>query len=97
MLKPTWDIGKIKNGFERFLKENGRLPTAREIDKINYLPTSRTIQREHGGLEKLRISLGYFTSHFGKGENRSKIATIVNKRGIEAEGHLKQVLINKFA
>ena len=29
-----WSIEKIKEGFERFKTENGRLPTAPEIDQV---------------------------------------------------------------
>ena len=96
MSEPIWSIEKIKLGFERFLEEYGRLPTAREIDKIGYLPTSRTIQRQFGGLEKLRNHLGFDIVHYGKGSNRSKIAYSINSRGKEAEENIRAILVEKF-
>ena len=52
-----WTVNR-KEGFERFVQENGRLPSAVEIDAIDYLPSSRLIQRKFGGLERLRGALG---------------------------------------
>ena len=53
-MKDEWTTERIKDGFERFRKENGRLPIASEIDSLEYLPSARQIQRKFGGLEKLR-------------------------------------------
>ena len=68
-----WTLEKIREGFERFRVEHGRLPIAPEIDKLDYLPSSRQIQRKFGGLEKLRADLGYEDTHFGRGTYRSEI------------------------
>jgi len=91
-----WTIDKIKEGFERFRVEHGRLPMAPEIDKLDYLPSSRQIQRKFGGLEKLRALLGYEDTHFGKGIFRSEIATRINVRGRDAELALEKILREKF-
>src|SRR3989344_6458555 len=91
-----WTIEKIKEGFERFKTEHGRLPIAPEIDKLDYLPSSRQIQRRFGGLEKLRGLLGYEDTHFGKGAFRSKIATHTNIRGRDTELALEKILREKF-
>ncbi|MEK9172000.1 MAG: hypothetical protein AAB782_02085 [Patescibacteria group bacterium] len=91
-----WTIEKIKEGFERFRNEYGRLPMAPEIDKLEYLPSSRWIQKKLGGLEKLRSQLGYQDIHFGKGVFRSKIATRVNNRGRNVELALEKILREKF-
>lgn len=91
-----WTTEQIKLGFDKYVKENDRLPTVTEIDKISYLPSSRQIQRAFGGLEKLRGVLGYSLTHFGKGESRSKIALRVNKNGKEAEALVKLILQEKF-
>jgi hypothetical protein len=96
MFKSLWDIEKIKAGFERFVVEHNRLPTATEIDKLTYLPSSRTIQREYGGLEKLRMLLGYTTTHLGRGINRSLIAKNINARGKVAELEVFRILSEKF-
>ena len=95
-MKQTWSIEKIKEGFKKFETEYGRLPTAPEIDKLDYLPSSRHIQMAFGGLQKLRGLLGYEDTHFGKGEYRSEIAKKSNTRGRETEVILEKILKNKF-
>jgi hypothetical protein len=95
-MKEPWTIEKIKEGFERFKIENGRLPIAPEIDHISYLPSARQIQRKFGGLEKLRTLLGYKDVHFGKGVFRSVIATRSNIRGRQSEIALEKTLRDKF-
>lgn len=91
-----WTIEKIKSGFEQFYKENGRLPTAPEIDSLPYLPSSRQIQRGFGGLERLRKKLGYEQTNFGRGIFRSNIATKSNKQGRDSEIKLEKILKEKF-
>ena len=95
-MREIWTIEKIKEGFERFKNEHGRLPRAPEIDKLEYLPSSRNIQKRFGGLARLRSELGYSDVHFGKGVFRSDIATRVNIRGRKAELALEKVLRGKF-
>ena len=95
-MKTPWTPEKIKEGFEHFRNENGRLPTAPEIDELSSLPSSRWIQLKFGGLEKLRTLLGYEHSHFGKGAFRSKIANRVNTRGRKVELALESILRDKF-
>lgn len=95
-MKSVWTAQKIKEGFEKFEREYGRLPIAPEIDKLEYLPSSRQIQRKFGGLEKLRKVLGYKDINFGRGAYRSKIALRVNKKGRETELELERILRNKF-
>lgn len=95
-MREEWTIERIKKGFERFQSENGRLPIAPEIDQLDYLPSSRQIQRKFGGLEKLRGALGYDDVHFGKGANRSAIAKRTNKKGREVELELEVELRKKF-
>ena len=96
MHKAIWSMENIKEGFERFMAEKGRLPTASEIDRLDYLPSSRQVQRRFGGLEKLRGILGYGETHFGKGEYRSLIATKANKQGRDAELLMEKILKDKF-
>ena len=96
MARTTWTTQAIRDGFERFHREQGRLPTALEIDATPYLPSSRFIQYKFGGLEKLRGLLGYSDTHFGKGAFRSEIANRVNKRGRLAEIGLESLLRNRF-
>ncbi|MES2971937.1 MAG: hypothetical protein V4702_06475 [Patescibacteria group bacterium] len=48
--KGIWTIEEIKAGFEAFVKDYGRYPTALEIDAYEFLPSSRSLQRSYGGL-----------------------------------------------
>jgi len=95
-MKPIWTEEKIKQGFEKFRTSNGRLPKANEIDKLDYLPSSRAIQKRFGGLEALRGALGYKNTHFGKGVHRSKIATVSGQRSRELEADLEKFLHEHF-
>ena len=65
-MKSFWTTEKIKEGFDRFIKENGRLPKSIEIDELEYLPSRKLIERNFGGLEKLRGELGEVFVHTEK-------------------------------
>jgi len=91
-----WSDESIKVGFDRFITENGRLPTAPEVDSCDYLPSSRQIQRQFGGLRSLRSKLGYTDVDFGIGEHRRAISNRVGSRGVEAEILIENLLISKF-
>ncbi len=91
-----WSKERIKSAFDEFIKLNGRLPTAPEIDHSSTLPSSRQIQRKFGGLRALRKELGYETIDFGSGNFRSQIAKTHGQRGSNAERLLEQKLIDKF-
>lgn len=95
-MRPVWTIEKIREGFEFFRKEFGRLPLAPEIDELPYLPSSRYIQLRLGGLSKLRKELGYEDNHFGRGKHRSSIANRINSRGRNTELSLEKILVKKF-
>ncbi len=96
MPKAGWNDRKLKQGFERFISDHGRLPKAIEIDELSYLPSSRTIQKRFGGLEMLRERLGYSDTHFGKGIHRSKIAHAANVTGRQLEVDLETELQTQF-
>ncbi len=96
MRKPEWSDKTLKAGFEKFLKVNGRLPRAHEVDSLPYLPSARTIQKRYGGLKTLRERLGYEETNFGAGEHRSAIAHEVGPRGRELEIVLEEKLQHFF-
>jgi len=91
-----WTTERVKVAFDRFIAENGRLPTAPEVDKCSYLPSARQIQRRFGGLKELRKLLGYETTDFGSGSHRSNIALNNNQRAKEAEKELERQLSSMF-
>jgi len=95
-MKKLWTPERIKEGFEQFIIDNERLPTAAEVDTSERLPSSRYIQKRFGGLEKLRHELGYTDTHLGKGNFRSNIATEVGVRSKEITTNLHQQLLEQF-
>ena len=95
-IEPRWTLQMVKEGFDRFLAEHGRLPTAYEVDDTSYLPSSRQIQRRFGGLSALREQLGYKDVHFGKGKHRRDIQARSGLRGGNAEDELERLLIDRF-
>jgi len=91
-----WTLDNLRDGFQYFFDVNNRYPNALEIDRFDYLPTSRTIQRRFGGLQALRKVLGLGTINFSAGETRSESARIVGQRGFKIENELGEILVNKF-
>lgn len=96
MPKTKWTAENLKIGFEKFASKHQRLPTANEIDRLNYLPSARQIQRRFGGLENLRKTLGYSETHFGKGVYRSKYMIGLLNRARNEEAALETLLQQKF-
>lgn len=95
-LQEVWSKENISDGFRKFYDENGRYPVADEIDRYEYLPSSRQIQRSFGGLVKLRKELGLEIDNYGIGSSRSKIATIIGTRGGQAEREMEKWLVDYF-
>jgi hypothetical protein len=96
MKQEEWTKESIKLAFEDYIAENGRLPTAPEVDNSPQLPSSRQIQRKFGGLRVLRAELGYDDTDFGSGKSRSKMAAANNTRSINSERLLEKELIGIF-
>lgn len=84
------------DGFKKFFDDNGRYPTAEEIDKYEFLPSSRQIQRAFGGLQNLRKNLGLSITNYNSGESRSKMSFAISKRGIKGEREIEKILIDYF-
>lgn len=95
-MKKIWTVERIKEGFEQFITDNQRLPTSGEIDTSGYLPSSRYIQKRFGGLEKLRLELGYTDVHLGHGDFRGRIATEAGQRSKILKEDMQSVLYTKF-
>jgi hypothetical protein len=88
--------GKIREGFDQFIKENGHYPSANEIDSCKYLGTARSIQRSWGGLVNLRKVMGLEVTNYGIGKNRSTIAFHIGQRSFREEFEFEKILIEKF-
>lgn len=63
--------------------ELGHEPTAQEIDRCPYTPSSRQIQRRFGGLKDLRQSAGFAVFDHTSGATRAQKAHRINQRSNE--------------
>ncbi len=91
-----WSMENIADGFKKFYEDNTRYPTAEEIDKYQYLPTSRQIQRTYGGLISLREKLGLKIHNFGAGQSRTTISKEINQRASLQERLIEAELVAHF-
>ena len=87
---------KFKESFDRFFRENGHYPVATEIDNCDYLPSTRLLQRNYGGLSNFRKALGLEILDYTKGEVRKKTVIMANKRANENENEVYKYLVEKF-
>lgn len=91
-----WAWEKIKNGFERYMKENGHFPTAYGVDLCDYLPASRSIQRTFGGLINIRKKLNLDIIDYSKGSTRSGVARQLNIDSKNQEDQIHKILSRRF-
>ncbi|MGZ6005685.1 MAG: hypothetical protein ACXWLH_06100 [Candidatus Saccharimonadales bacterium] len=92
-----WSDDDLLNGLRYFYQLNGRYPTATEIDPFPYLPSSRSIQRAHGGLVALRQRLlPDEANDYTKGEHRSSKAREADARATKYEEEFYNFLIENF-
>ena len=98
MREIKWTIEKLREGFEKYKKEQGRYPTAVEIDSYAHLPSSRQIQRRFkGGLPELRKQVKLDgPEDFTKGEYSSERAKTIGKRAHKIEKGIYDYLVNLF-
>lgn len=95
-MNTEWTEERIKEGFDRFIEENGCVPTAFQVDGCSYLPSSRWIQLKFGGLKKLRAALGYEDTDFTSGSIRAQTSTRIGKRGLQVEWDIEKYLTGHF-
>ncbi|HCM51514.1 TPA: hypothetical protein DIS56_00020 [Candidatus Saccharibacteria bacterium] len=93
----NWTKEEVLAGLTHFFKIYRRYPTAREIDIFEYLPSSRSIQRQFGGLVVLRKELIPDShSNFTQGSYRSEIASKTYKRATLYEEEFYNFLLQHF-
>lgn len=89
-------IINLKEGINRFIKENNREPRSFDFDDTEYLPSSKTIQRKFGGLKKMREKFGLNTINFTSGPIRSKTARASKTHAQKYEKELYGLLFKKY-
>lgn len=97
MSRTYWTHKRIRDGFERFLKEFGHYPSSAEIDSCEYLPATRTLQRDGRlGILGTRKALGMAVIDQRTGPARSAETKRVLERGLNHERLLESILVAKF-
>lgn len=92
-----WSIEELELGLRHFYKEQGRYPTATEVDAYQYLPSARSIERRFDGLVALRKKLGLGVEHdFRAGAHSSQRAHLINARAHTVEQTVYTFLIKQF-
>ncbi len=86
---------KVIEGIKRFIEANGYEPTAQDVDRCEYLPSARQIQRKSGGLQTLRKKMGLSTIDHTKGLTRTNKAKEVNERANSYEAKITNALFEK--
>jgi hypothetical protein len=93
----NWTKEEVLAGLNHFYKLYSRYPTAHEIDTFEFLPSSRSIQRQFGGLVVLRKELiPRSHSNYTQGSYRSSMASKTYKRAAKYEEEFYQFLCVHF-
>jgi hypothetical protein len=98
--RSKWTDLQLIEGFTHFKLLYGRYPSAGEIDKFDGLPSSRSIQRSHGGLISLRKRLfpdiEDYNLNLTKGITRSNKAKEADLRAKKYEEVFYNELCSRF-
>ena len=92
----SWTLDNILEGFRHFYKENNRWPIGLEVDKYEYLPCVRIIEKKFGGITNIRKLLGLKQDDYRFGDIRSRKAKEIGKRGFLLEQKVYEILIALF-
>lgn len=94
----VWNISNIEAGFEKFYEIHGRYPSGPELDTFEYLPSSKTIERKFGGIQKLRkeLNLEHEALDYTRGKIRSEMAGKMWARSSDDEEEYYKYLITKI-
>lgn len=92
-----WNLENIREGMERYKILYSKYPSTLDFDMVDFLPSSRLIQRNYGGIVKLKQLLNLDDIHdFTRGEYRSKVASNMYKNAVNQEERFYNYLISKI-
>lgn len=92
-----WELTELKVGLEEFFKTNGHYPTGPEVDRYEYLPSARSIERRLGGLVALRKQLGLGgQDDYRTGAHSIERTVKINKRAHMVEHEVYEYLCQRF-
>ena len=89
-------LDNIKEGLERFNREHGHYPSADEIDRCRYLPSSRQIQKKLGGLRRVREFIGLHDHDYRRGGRRQVAIDKFLKLSTTSEKETKEFLDERY-
>lgn len=92
-----WTIEEIGAGLQHFNETHGHYPTAPEIDKYEYLPSARSIERSFGGVVAVRTKLGLGgQTDFRSGKHSADRSVMIAKRARKTEQAVHTYLCERF-
>ncbi|MGD0328172.1 MAG: hypothetical protein ABSB00_00445 [Minisyncoccia bacterium] len=92
-----WKLEELKTGLEEFSKVNGHYPTGPEVDRYEYLPSARSVERRFGGLVALRKQLGLGGQNdYRTGTHSIERAVRIGKRAHMIEREVYEFLCKRF-
>lgn len=92
-----WSLEDLEDGLKEFYRQYDRYPRVHEVDAFEFLPSSRSIQRSHGGLIEVRKKIGLGgQSDYRSGEHSTKRAKKINERNNKLEQEVYDYLVKKF-
>jgi hypothetical protein len=95
--KKKWTLEELRVGFEKYREDNGRYPTGPEVNTYEYLPSSRSIERTHGGMVALRKTLGLSgQDDFRTGAHSTARAHMIGTRANATEKKVYDYLCERF-
>jgi len=92
-----WNLKELESGLEEFLKTNNHYPTGPEVDRYEYLPSARSIERRFGGIVALRKQLGLkCQDDYRTGAHSVARAKKINNRAHKVENEVYEFLCKRF-
>lgn len=92
----SWALDNILHGFRHFYSVNDRWPIGIDLEKCDYLPNVKTLERKFGGIRKIREQLGILVTDFSSGQPRSEMAREIWQRALVSEEQVRAILIERF-
>jgi len=92
----SWTLDNVLSGFKKFYEENKRWPIGVDLMLCDYLPNVKTLERNFGGITKIREHLKLKSTNYSKGDVRSSISKIISKRGLNFEEKVYKILVDRF-
>ena len=89
-------FSNLRKGLQKFNKEYGHCPTADEVDSCPYLPSARQIQKNFGGLKKLRNVLRLNDLDYRTGTRRRVTIDKFLQLSITSEKETREFLDKRY-